>query len=84
MRRDVPDQEVRQTLSDLNLDHLAERLDSENKHLSGGERVRIGIARALLQNPSILFLDEPTASLDERSAQQVIDIISSLRKRGRR
>lgn len=81
VRRDVPDQEVRQTLSDLNLDHLAERLDSENKHLSGGERVRIGIARALLQNPSILFLDEPTASLDERSAQQVIDIISSLRKK---
>ena len=79
VRRSVPDQEVRQTLSDLNLDHLAERLDSENKHLSGGERVRIGIARALLQNPSILFLDEPTASLDPKSSQQVIDIISSLR-----
>jgi len=81
VRRAVPDEEVRQTLSDLNLDHLAERLDSQNKHLSGGERVRIGIARALLQNPSILFLDEPTASLDEKSAKQVTDIISSLRKK---
>jgi len=69
-----------QTLRDLRLDHLIDRLDEKNKHFSGGEKQRIGIARALLKEPKILVLDEPTASLDEVSAQQVMAIIQDLRK----
>lgn len=76
----VPDATITKTLKDLRLDHLQDRLDTTTKHFSGGELRRIGIARALLKNPKILVLDEPTASLDEVSAQQVMDIIQRLRK----
>ncbi|WP_096456840.1 ABC transporter ATP-binding protein [Corynebacterium suranareeae] len=47
--------------------------------LSGGEKRRTDIARALLHSPDILFLDEPTAGLDPRSRRQVWDTINSLR-----
>jgi putative ATP-binding cassette transporter len=52
----------------VGLDRLAERLNDEahwNRMLSLGEQQRLGIARALLQAPDYLFLDEATASLDE-------------------
>ncbi|MGN6272833.1 MAG: ABC transporter ATP-binding protein [Protaetiibacter sp.] len=47
--------------------------------LSGGERRRVDIARALLHHPAVLFLDEPTAGLDPRSREQVWAAIDSLR-----
>ncbi len=54
----------------MGLPALAQRLDEEghwNRMLSLGEQQRLGIARALLQKPDFLFLDEATASLDEPS-----------------
>jgi len=62
--------QLAQTLRDVGLPALAERLDEEahwNRMLSLGEQQRLGIARALLQAPDYLFLDEATASLDEPS-----------------
>lgn len=78
--KNVSDGTIEQTLKDLRLDHLLDRLDTTTKHFSGGELRRIGIARALLKNPKILVLDEPTASLDDASANQVMAIIQHLRK----
>lgn len=78
-KKQTTDIEIRQTLHDLRLDGLVERLDSKVKHYSGGELRRIGIARALLKDPRVLFLDEPTANLDEESAKQVLEIIKGLR-----
>lgn len=75
----VPDQAVTKVMRDLRLEHLMDRLDTVTKHFSGGELRRIGIARALLKNPKILVLDEPTANLDEASAQQVLSIIQNIR-----
>lgn len=80
-RRDVSDEEITRVLTDLRLDTVISRLDSTAKHYSGGELRRIGIARALLKNPAILFLDEPTANLDQASAEQVMNIIQDLRKK---
>src|SRR5262249_1975526 len=61
---------IREVLKDVGLPQLASRLDEEehwNRILSLGEQQRLGIARALLQAPQFLFLDEATASLDEPS-----------------
>jgi putative ABC transport system ATP-binding protein len=60
------------------LQHLG--LESKMKkfpeHLSGGERQRTAIARALMNNPSIILADEPTASLDTQRAHEVVQLIA--------
>jgi putative ATP-binding cassette transporter len=63
-------EQMREVLKEVGLPQLAGRLDEEqhwNRMLSLGEQQRLGIARALLQAPKFLFLDEATASLDEPS-----------------
>ena len=51
--------------------------------LSSGERKLIGLARALVLDPELLFMDDPTSELDESSAARVSDIIEALKARGR-
>ncbi|MDQ3216218.1 MAG: phosphonate ABC transporter ATP-binding protein [Pseudomonadota bacterium] len=46
--------------------------------LSGGQRQRVGIARALMQRPDLLLVDEPTASLDPKTARQIMRLIKEL------
>ena len=61
-------EQIAEAISAVGLPALAQRLDEEahwNRMLSLGEQQRLGIARALLQKPDFLFLDEATASLDE-------------------
>ncbi len=62
---------------------LAGFADRRADALSGGQRQRVGIARALMQAPDLLLVDEPTASLDPRTARQIMRLIDELcRERG--
>jgi multidrug/hemolysin transport system ATP-binding protein len=54
--------------------------DRKYEKLSGGQRRRVDIMRALINNPKILFLDEPTTGLDPKSRKLVWDYINYLRK----
>jgi ABC-2 type transport system ATP-binding protein len=61
---------------------LAERARDLAGSLSKGLRQRAGLARALLNDPEIMFLDEPTAGLDPVAARDVHDLVDGLRQRG--
>ena len=61
---------------------LVELIDRPVSTYSGGERRRLEIARALVSEPRVLFLDEPTVGLDPRVRYELMDVIADLRDRG--
>ncbi len=59
---------------------LGERLDNKPGALSGGEQQRVAVARALINNPKIIFADEPTGNLDSANAKELHQLFFDLRK----
>ena len=84
MYREIPDEKLIELLSNLGLDKFTntEALGSvilENGvNLSGGEKKRICLARALLRETDVLILDEPLANLDEKNADKIEDLLLSI------
>lgn len=67
--------DYRKIISAVGLDDKVKKYPGE---LSGGEQQRVAIARALAKKPTVLFLDEPTGALDEKTGRQVLDVITKL------
>jgi len=59
---------------------LADRTENKPQQLSGGEQQRVAVARALINEPKIIFADEPTGNLDSGNARELHDLFFSLRK----
>jgi fluoroquinolone transport system ATP-binding protein len=66
----------------LNEVGLAEDADKRVEHYSKGMRIRLNVARSLLNNPDLLFLDEPTAGLDPANARRIRNLIAARREAG--
>ena len=62
---------------------LGERRDARTKDLSGGQRQRLAVALALVNDPELVFLDEPTTGLDPAARRALWDLIKGLKTRGR-
>lgn len=90
-QQDCSEQAVRQALKALCLSEWAEALPQElmtplgegGQSLSQGQRKRLGLARALVQDRPLILLDEPTAALDERTAATIREVLLALKESGR-
>ncbi|MCK4586521.1 MAG: ABC transporter ATP-binding protein [Gammaproteobacteria bacterium] len=63
--------------------NLTEYLDQDNRQLSGGQRQRLLLAIALVNDPDIIFLDEPTTGLDPQARRNFWDLIESIKSEGK-
>jgi putative ABC transport system ATP-binding protein len=79
MESSVAKARAQKALEDVGLLGKENNLPSQ---LSGGEQQRVSIARAVAQDPVILFADEPTANLDSASSNHIIEVLMELNKRG--
>lgn len=80
---EVPNAELNRRIADLlSLFKLADRADSAVNALSKGMRQKLAVARALINRPEILFLDEPTAGLDPEAATELTGYLKNLLESG--
>jgi putative ABC transport system ATP-binding protein len=70
---------ARELLDQLGIEEIADRYPAR---LSGGQQQRIAIARALINNPTLLLADEPTGALDTHTGEQVMELLGGLHRNG--
>ncbi|TVZ38852.1 putative ABC transport system ATP-binding protein [Alteromonadaceae bacterium 2753L.S.0a.02] len=69
---------ARETLAEVGLEGMEDRLPAQ---LSGGQQQRVAVARAIASNPTLVLADEPTANLDSKTAEQLMQLFVSLNER---
>ncbi|WP_157018921.1 phosphonate ABC transporter ATP-binding protein [Mesorhizobium xinjiangense] len=76
--RRYPKEDIRRAFELMERVGIAHYANKRADELSGGERQRVGVVRALMQEPEILLADEPTASLDPKTSEQIMDLLRAL------
>jgi phosphonate transport system ATP-binding protein len=76
--RRYPKADIRRAFELMERVGIAHYANKRADELSGGERQRVGVVRALMQEPQILLADEPTASLDPKTSEQIMELLRSL------
>ena len=66
----------------LSLVGLSEKADARPQQLSGGEKQRASMARALVNNPPLLIADEPTGNLDPNTSEEIVALLEKINRRG--
>lgn len=76
-------QEIRKRVSyALNMVGLASKARAMPHELSGGEQQRVGLARALVNNPAIIIADEPTGNVDPKMSYEIVELLTEINRRG--
>jgi putative ABC transport system ATP-binding protein len=75
----IAQQRAQKIIDDID---MVDKYNNRPNQLSGGQQQRVSVARAIVQQPEILFADEPTANLDSTSSRQVIELLRDLHLKG--
>lgn len=77
-----PDEIRKRVMGALKVVGLIDKLEARPEELSGGEQQRVGIARAIVNGPSLVIADEPTGNLDPDSSQEIMNLLEQINERG--